>query len=262
MANKSAEEIALLAEGGKRLSSVLTQVAGAVKPGVSTRELDEMAERLIKDGGDTPAFLGYKPDFSGIPFPGSLCTSVNDEVVHGIPGDRVLNEGDIISLDIGLVHEGLITDMAVTIPVGEISEPDQKLLTVTKKALARAIKTVKAGVHIGDIGAAIEDVVQDYANKDNAEYGIVRELGGHGVGHAVHEPPYIPHFGKKGTGPKLEEGMVIAIEPMINLGGPEVDFHDDGYTVATHSGNRSAHFELTMAVTRDGARILTPQPEV
>ena len=251
---KTKEEIAHIREGGKRLSAVLAKVVAAVAPGVTTGELDELAERLIREGGNVPAFLGYKPSFSHMEFPGSLCTSVNDEVVHGIPGERVLEEGDIIGLDIGLIHEGLYTDMAMTVPVGEISPEVKKLLQVTRKSLLAAINAVKDGAHVGDVGAAVEAAIAVAGES----YGIVEELGGHGVGHEVHEPPFIPHSGKAGQGDKLETGMVIAIEPMLTAGKKAVNFLPDGYTVETRDGSLAAHFEATMAVTEKGAEVLTP----
>lgn len=250
---KSKEEIEILAEGGKRLSAILEKVAQMVKPGISTEELDTYAEKLIRDGGDKPAFLYYKPDFSHKHYPSSLCVSVNNEVVHGIPSKRILEEGDIVGLDLGLAHKDLYTDMAVTVPVGKIDENSQKLIDITKTSLNAALKVVNASAKLGDIGAAIEKVVGP------SGFGIVRELGGHGVGHEIHESPFIAHYGKAGTGEKLEEGMVIAIEPMINAGAPDVIFdNEDGYTVRTEDGSRSAHFEVTLAVTKDGHRLLTP----
>lgn len=248
---KSASDIELLRESGKRLSCVLKAVAAAVKPGVSTKELDDLAERLILTGGDTLPFKNYVPHGAEYPYPSCICISVNDEIVHGIPGERVLKEGDIVGLDLGLSHHCLITDSAVSIAVGEVEPEVAKLLEKTKEALWAGIKAAKGGARIGDIGAAIEAV----ANKER--YGIVRELGGHGVGHAVHEEPYVPNYGKKGTGPILKPGMVLALEPMFNLGKDDVRLMPDGYTVITEDGSWSAHFEHTILITDGDAEVLT-----
>ncbi len=250
---KKREEIPLLREGGKHLASVLAHVSAIVRPGVSSRELNDLAERLIREGGDTPSFLGYAPSGAKRGFPASICVSVNDEVVHGIPNEeeKILKEGDIVALDGGLIHEGLFTDHAVTVGVGKIDEGAQRLLETTQKALAVGIKAVRAGATTGDVGFAIETFVKPFG------YGIVRELAGHGVGYAVHEEPFIPNFGKKGEGVVLKAGMVIAIEPMLNEGGAGVKLAKDGYTYITKDGLRSAHFEHTVVVTEKGADILT-----
>lgn len=243
------KDIPHLRKAGKHLARVLDQVVAAVKPGITTGELDALAESLIRAGGDTPAFKGYQPDGAGYPYPATLCTSVNDEVVHGIPGERVLAEGDIVGLDIGLTHEGYIVDMARTVPVGDIDDEAKHLLERTKKALMAGIKAARTDGRVGDISAAVEAEAEDY--------GIVRELGGHAVGRHVHEKPFIPNFGKAGTGPSLPLGIVIAIEPMLNEGGDEVTLDNDGYTYRTEDGGRSAHFEHTILITKDGAEILT-----
>jgi len=252
---KTPNEIEKLREGGKRLASVLYKVKDKVAPGVSTWELDQYAEKLIKDLGDTPAFLNYKPAGADKPFPASLCVSVNDEVVHGIPSrDRILKEGDIVSIDLGLKHEGLFTDMAITVPVGEISRGNQKLLEVTEKALEIGIDAAQGGNTVGDIGHAIEGFVR--AQKSNV-YGIVEVLSGHGVGRAIHEDPYIPNFGKAGKGEKLVPGMVVAIEPMLNNGTKNVTIDEDGYTIRTADGKKSAHFEHTILITEGDPEVLT-----
>lgn len=249
---KTKEEIEILREGGKRLATVLNKVKDMVAPGVSTKDLDDYAFKLIKELGDKPAFLNYKPYGAPKPYPASLCTSVNHEVVHGIPKKNViLKEGDIISIDLGLNHKGMFTDMAMTVPVGEVSEASKKLMDITKKALEVGIEEARAGNTVGDIGFAIENFVKHY------RYGIVDVLSGHGVGKAIHEDPYIPNFGKKGTGPKLVEGMVIAIEPMLNNGTKNVILEDDGYTFTTADGKKSAHFEHTVYISPDGPEILT-----
>jgi len=247
------EEIRVLREGGKRLSHVLDQVETAVASGVSTKELDDIAERLIREGGDIPAFLNYTPEGAPVKYPATLCVSVNDEIVHGIPdSNRVLKEGDIVGIDLGLKHEGLFVDMARTVAVGKISEEDKHLISITKKALDAGIDAARGGGYIGDIGDVIENVV------NGTGFSIVEELGGHGVGHNVHEGPFIPNFGKKGTGPKLKPGMVLALEPMINIGSKDVVLSfEDGYTFSTEDGKKSAHFEHTILITDGAPEILT-----
>ena len=249
---KSKEEIAILREGGKRLARTLALVVKAVKPGVRTSELDRLAEQIIQKDGDKPAFLNYTPTGAMRPFPASLCVAVNDEVVHGISNEdpKVLREGDIIGLDIGLIHKNLVTDMAVTIPVGNIDDQASQLLKVTKKALDIGIAASRGGCHIGDIGQAIESYVA-------GRYGIVHELGGHGVGHSVHEEPHVPNFGNSGAGVELVPGMVLALEPMLNEGVGDVVLADDGYTIKTADGKRSAHFEHTIVITEGAPEILT-----
>ena len=249
---KTKGEIEILREGGRRLALILQEVAKIAKPGVSTLELNALAEKLVKDNGDKAAFLNYKP--KGMrPYPATICVSVNDEIVHGIPNEdpKILKEGDIVSLDMGLTHKGLITDSAITVPVGKIDDKSQKLLDTTKAALYAGIKAVKADKHVGDIGFAVERVAKA------AGYGVVEDLCGHGVGYDVHEDPYIPNYGERGTGDKLKSGMVIAIEPMLNLGGKEIILAEDGWTYKTADGKRSAHFEHTVVVTSKGAEIIT-----
>ncbi len=245
-------EIKILREGGKRLSKILKQVSSRVGDGVVVSDLDIFAEKLIRDGGDTPAFLNYKPEGADRPYPASLCVSVNDEIVHGIPVDRILKDGDIVGLDLGLVHNGLVLDMAVTVPVGSVNENDIELINATKESLVSGINAVHDGGHVGDIGYAIEKKAKEYGFK------VVDALGGHGVGKHVHEDPYIPNTGQKGTGEKLLSGMVLALEPMLNVGKKEVSLDkNDGYTFKTRDGSRSAHFEHTILVTKNGADILT-----
>ncbi len=250
---KKKEEIEILKEGGKRHAFILKEIAKAALPGVSTAALNDLAEKLITEKGDTPAFLHYKPYGAKRPYPASLCVSVNDEIVHGIPneGPKILKDGDIVSLDLGLKHGGLITDMAITVAVGKISKDAEKLLKVTEEALYAGIKAAKLGSTVGDVGFAIESVINPHG------FGIVRELAGHGVGYKVHEDPYVPNFGKKGEGEKLMSGMVIAIEPMVNLGGDEITLDDDGYTYRTKDGSLSAHFEHTILITEGDAEIIT-----
>ena len=251
---KTEKEIEILREGGRRLATVLFKVRDMVKPGVSTWELDQYALKLITEMGDTPAFLNYRPEGADKPFPASLCVSVNDEVVHGIPSKKkILKEGDIVSIDLGLKHGGLFTDMARTVPVGQISDGAKKLLEVTENALLIGIEAAQVGNTTGDIGYAIES----YVKGQPVKYGIVEVLSGHGVGRHIHEDPFIPNFGKKGKGEKLREGMVVALEPMLNNGTKHVTLDDDGYTIRTIDGKKSAHFENTILITQNGPEILT-----
>ncbi|OGI57405.1 type I methionyl aminopeptidase [Candidatus Nomurabacteria bacterium RIFCSPHIGHO2_02_FULL_37_13] len=249
---KTPEEIEILREGGKRLATILHKIKEKVAPGVSTKDLDTYATKLIREMGDEPAFLNYRPEGAKMPFPASLCVSVNDEVVHGIPSPkRILKEGDIVALDLGLKHKGLFTDMALTAPVGAVSASAAKLLKITEQALQAGINIAVAGNTVGDIGDSIENFVRPHG------YGIVEVLSGHGVGRTIHEDPYIPNFGKKGTGVKLVPGMVIALEPMLNAGTKNVTLDKDGYTFRTADGKPSAHFEHTILITNDGPEILT-----
>ncbi|MDQ3077040.1 MAG: type I methionyl aminopeptidase [bacterium] len=250
---KTKEDIKKLREGGKRLARILHEVASFVKPGVSTDFLNSKAHELIMAGGDTSAFLNYTPHGAERPFPASLCVSVNDEIVHGIPNEKpqVFKEGDIVSLDLGLIHEGLITDHAITVGVGKISKEAQKLLDVTKKALDIGIKAAKGNKKTGDIGYAIQKYVEPF------NVGIIEELAGHGVGYSVHEDPFVPNYGIAGEGALLKPGMVIAIEPMFTLGGIDIKLARDGYTFKTKDGSLAAHFEHTIVITEKGAEILT-----
>lgn len=250
---KTKEDIAILREGGKRHAIILRELAAMVGPGVSAKELDDKAKGLIAEGGDKAAFLDYQPKGSRRPYPASICVSVNDEVVHGIPNesDKVLKEGDIVSIDLGLNHKGLFTDAAVTVAVGNIRPEREQLLRVTKEALMAGIKAAKGGRRVGDIGSAIERVAAHHG------YGIVDALAGHGVGYEVHEMPYVPNFGEAGKGNILRPGMVLAIEPMFNLGTKSVVLCDDDYTYRTADGSPSAHFEHTVLITKGNAEILT-----
>ena len=248
---KTPKEIEIIREGGKILAEVLAKVAKKVKPGISTYELDKYAHDLIKEKGGTPAFLNYKPEGAKNAYPASLCVSVNNEIVHGIPSkNKILKEGDIVSLDLGLKYQGLFTDHAVTISVGKISKNNQKLIEDTKKALEIGIWAAHGGATVGDIGHAIESFV-------NRKYGIVRELAGHGVGIKIHEDPYVPNYGKAGKGQKLIPGMIIAIEPMLNIGKADIVTMSDGYTIETVDNTCSAHFEHTILITEGDAEILT-----
>lgn len=240
-------------EGGKRLAFILAEVGKAVKPGMSTLELDNLARKLVEEGGDKSAFLNYKPAGMKRPYPASICVSINDAVVHGIPNEepQIIKEGDIVSLDMGLIHEGLFTDSAITVPVGQVDEAGMSLIQDTKRALFEGIKAVKEGHYVRDISYAIEKYVRP------KRLGIVEELCGHGVGYKVHEDPYIPNYCLENKGEKLKAGMVIAIEPMLNEGSKHIRLDSDGYTYRTADGKRSAHFEHTVVVTKDGAEILT-----
>ena len=243
---KTNEEIELLRENHLLVSETLAEVGRHIRPGVTTKELDRVAEAFIRSHGAVPAFLGYQG------FPASLCVSVNDQVVHGIPSDKVvLKEGDIVSVDCGTFMKGFVGDSAYTFAVGEVGEEVRRLLEVTKEALCKGAAQAKAGNRVGDISAA----VQEYAEKFG--YGVVRELEGHGIGRNMHEAPGVPNFGAKGRGPLLKEGMVICIEPMINMGTRAGVFESDGWTVRTRDRKPSAHFEFGVAVRKDGADVLT-----
>ena len=251
---KTPQEIEILRECGRRLATVLHKTRDMIKPGISTRDLDIYAEKLIRDMGDTPAFLDYTPEGAEKPFPAALCVSVNDEVVHGIPNKkRILVEGDIVSIDLGIKHKGLFTDMALTAPVGTVSESSLELMAVTEQSVQLGINAAMGGNTVGDIGHAVESFVRSRKQK----YGIVEVLSGHGVGREIHEDPYIPNFGKPGKGAKLIPGMVIAIEPMLNNGTKNITIDEDGYTIRTADGKRSAHFEHTILITDGEPEILT-----
>lgn len=248
---KTPEQIKIIREGGKILAKVLAKVAKKVAPGISTYDLDKYAFDFIKEEGATPAFLNYRPEGAPKAFPASICISVNNEIVHGIPlKTKILKEGDIVSLDLGIKYKGLFTDHAVTVPVGKISKSDEKLLSDTKKALEIGILAAVGGATVGDVGHSIES----FAGK---KYGIVRELAGHGVGVKIHEDPYIPNYGKAGKGQKLIPGMIVAIEPMLNIGKAGIVTAPDNWTIKTIDGKHSAHFEHTILITEGGADVLT-----
>lgn len=247
---KSKQEIDNIREGGKILNRILRETAKRAVPGVSTWELNWFAESEIVKAGGRPSFKGYGDE--GHPFPAALCTSVNAALVHGMPSKSlILEEGDIIGLDIGMEYKGLYTDTAITVGVGNISTEAQKLLSVTESSMNEAIKMAQIGNTIGDIAAVTQEVAE------KAGFNVVRDLVGHGVGHDVHEDPQVPNFGKRGTGMKLREGMVLAIEPMVTVGGYKLELLEDGWTIATKDGSLSAHFEHTVAVTKNGPQILT-----
>lgn len=250
---KTKEDIQKLREGGRRHAEILGLLKNMIKPGVSAKELDDEAHRLILEGGDVPAFLNYKPRGESRPFPASLCVSINDEIVHGIPNEKekILKDGDIVTIDLGLIHKGMITDAAITVPVGNISPELGKLLDVTRDALYAGIKAAKGGKRVGDIGVAIERLAVA------AGLGVVEELSGHGVGYSVHEDPFVPNYGVAGTGDVLKPGMVLAIEPIFNLGDHRTILDKDGYTYRTKDGKPSAHFEHTILITKGDPEILT-----
>ncbi|MHB1224087.1 MAG: type I methionyl aminopeptidase [Gemmatimonadaceae bacterium] len=248
---KSPREIEVMAEGGAILGAALVLLRGAVRPGVTTLELDQIAERFIRDhDGATPAFKGLYG------FKGSACISINEEIVHGIPSrKRILAEGDIVTLDLGVKLGGYYTDSAITVPVGQVDAATQRLLDVTQRSLEAGIRAAVVGNHVGDIGYAVQQVVEPEG------FSIVRDLVGHGLGLSLHEEPQVPNYGKPHRGPTLAPGLTIAIEPMINAGVPHTRTLSDKWTVVTADGRRSAHFEHTIAVTEDGPRILTRRDE-
>lgn len=242
-----------LIEGGKRLGAILRALRAKVAPGVTAEELDDLAEQMIRDGGDEPCFLGYTPEGASRPYPATLCVSINDEVVHGIPNESVktLKEGDIVALDLGLTHNGIIVDAAITVAVGNVAEGAKMLLTATEQALAAGVKSASPGKHIGNISHAIQKEIED------AGFKVIKELGGHGVGELVHEEPFVPNFGRAGQGPELIEGMVLALEPISSAGKAAITLAPDGYTYRTKDGSLSAHFEHTVLIEKGGARIIT-----
>ena len=242
---KSQREIELLKIAGNIVYQTHQYLKPYIKEGITTKELDKLAEDFIRSKGATPSFKGYEG------FPSTLCTSINSEVVHGFPSDRQLKNGDIISIDIGACYKGYHGDSAWTYTVGEVDDKTKKLLEYTEESLYVGLAQVKPGNRIGDIGYAIEQ----YARKHNL--GVVKELCGHGVGTSVHEDPEVPNYGIPNTGPKLREGMVIAVEPMLTAGRPDIFIHDNNWTIDTVDGSLSAHFEHTVAVTKDGYQILT-----
>lgn len=242
---KTKEEIELIRQSGLVLGKAHGEVAKHVKPGIKTRDLDKIAEEYIRDHGGVPSFKGYKK------FPGSLCISVNEAVVHGIPGEYELKDGDLISIDCGVCLNGYHSDSAYTYAVGNISSEAEQLLKVTKEALYEGIASAKAGSRIGDISHAIQKHVEHH------NFSIIRELVGHGLGKSLHESPEVPNFGKRGRGPKLKEGLVIAIEPMVNLGKRNVVQERDGWTIRTFDRKPSAHFEHTVAISNGTPDILT-----
>jgi methionyl aminopeptidase len=242
---KSASELAVMRKAGRVVAVTLAALASQVRPGISTLELDRLAESTIRAQGATPSFKGYQG------YPASVCVSVNDEVVHGIPGKRVLREGEIVSLDVGAIFEGMQGDAALTVAVGQVSSRMQTLMRVTQAALVAGIREARAGNRLGDISAAIQKVAE------GAGFSVVREYGGHGVGRNMHEDPHIPNWGQPGTGIFLKPGMTLALEPMVNAGKYQVRVKSDNWTVVTVDGQPSAHFEHTVAITEGEPEILT-----
>ena len=247
---RSAAEIERLAQVNELVARVLAELKAAVAPGVTTADLDALAERRLAEAGAAPAFKGYHG------YPATICASVNEQVVHGIPSDRALVEGDIVSLDMGAVLGGFYGDSAVTVPVGVVSPEAEELLKVTEASLYKALAVVKPGARVSDIGAAVQSHVESHG------FSVVREFVGHGIGTKLHEEPQIPNYGPAGRGPRLAEGMVLAIEPMVNFGKPGVKVLGDGWTAVTKDGSLSAHFEHTVVVTGAGCRILTRGAEM
>lgn len=242
---KSKEEIEIIRRNNLLVSKTLAEVAKLIKPGVTTLELDKRAEEFIRDNGAVPGFLGY----SG--FPNTLCTSVNDQVVHGIPSDYVLKDGDIVSVDCGTYMEGYYGDTAYTFPVGEVSKEVMNLLRTTKESLFKGIENAVEGKRVGDIGNAVQ------VHAENAGYSVVREMVGHGLGKNMHEAPEVPNYGKRGRGVLLKKGLVLCIEPMINMGDKHIKQDDDGWTIRTIDGKPSAHYELAVVVDKGKAEILS-----
>ena len=243
---KTSAQIDAMAEAGKIQARCLRMLSSKARPGVTTKELDEAAEKFIRSQGAVPSFKGYRG------FPGSICTSPNSMVVHGIPGPYELRRGDILSIDVGVTHEGWVADAAITVPIGETPEVAEPLLGTTRDALFEGIAQVKEGNHLSDISHAIQTRVE----LDGLS--VIRSLVGHGVGRDMHEDPQIPNYGEPGKGPELEPGMVLALEPMVNAGGPDIRMGSDGWAVYSADDSLAAHFEFTVAVTGDGPRILTP----
>ena len=243
---RSTAELQRMREAGRLVGEVLTELAALVAPGITTADLDDVAEKRIRRAGATPAFKGYHG------YPATICASVNEEVIHGIPsGRRVLSEGDVISIDVGASLDGYYGDSAITLPVGQVSEEAATLLRVTEESLYKAIARVKVGGRVSDLGHAVQQHVEAYG------FSVVREFVGHGIGQRMHEDPQVPNYGEAGRGPRLTEGMVLAIEPMVNVGTPAVKVLADGWTAVTRDSSLSAHFEHTVAVTADGPWILT-----
>jgi methionyl aminopeptidase len=248
---KSRDEIQIMDRCNRIVTQILSALARELRPGISTMDLDEKAERMCNEAGVRPAFKGYRG------YPRVLCTSVNEEVVHGIPSkEKVLEEGDIVGLDFGVILEGYFGDAAVTLGVGSVSPKVEKLLRVTKESLMQGIDAARPGHRLSDISAAVQGHVESQG------YSVVREFVGHGIGTSLHEDPQIPNYGEPGSGPVLKEGLVLAIEPMVNTGGAPVRVHSDGWTASTVDGSLSAHFERSVAITGDGPFVLGGELEV
>lgn len=243
---KTEKEINNMKEGGRILTDVIEYLKKEIKPGINTESLNVLAEKMIRARGAEPSFLGYNG------YPKSICTSINSEVVHGIPGEKRLEHGDILSIDVGVFYKGFHTDAALTIPVGNISEENQKLINTAKESLKSALKKIKDGATVGDISSA----VQKYS--EGKGFSVVKDCTGHGIGNNLHEEPEIPNFGEAGKGPVIKEGNTLAIEPMVNMGTDSVETLKDGWTIVTSDGKNSAHFEFTVLVLKEGYENLTP----
>ena len=243
---KTPDEIDKMADAGRVLSRCLTMLRAKVRPGVTTEELDSAAERFIRSQGGEPAFKGYRG------FPGSICASPNSMVVHGIPGGYALSRGDILSIDVGVILDGWVADAAITVPVGNVTPVATRLLATTRAALFAAVEQCRAGNRLGDVSHAVQQRVEQDG------FSVIRALVGHGIGRSMHEDPQIPNFGEPGTGPELAEGMVLAVEPMVNVGNHPIRVAADNWSVYSQDGSLAAHFEHTVAITAEGPRILTP----
>jgi methionyl aminopeptidase len=239
------KEIKIMAEGGKILAKIIKEIPKHVKPGITTKELDKVAAGLIFSYGAEPAFMGFNN------YPAVLCTSLNEEIVHVVPSERTLKNGDVLKLDLGIRYRGYCTDIAITIPIGKISKEAKKLIKITKKSLEIAIKQCQPGKHLGDIGF----VIQGYVEKN--KFNVIRDLVGHGIGRSVHEDPQIPNYGKQGEGEKLKEGMVLALEPMVSIGNYKIEKCADGFGYRAKNRSLTAHFEHTIAITKTGPKVLT-----
>jgi len=252
MVLKSEAEIAIMDQANRLVRQILAELGGMIRPGLTTAEMDRYAESRVRAEGATPAFKGYPHRHDGRDFPGTLCTSVNDEVVHGIPSERViLREGDLVSVDLGVILRGYFGDAACTFPVGTVDEAAQDLLRITRESLELGVREARPGKRISDIGHVVQTHVESHG------FSVVREFAGHGIGNSLHEEPQVPNYGEPGRGVRLVSGMVLAIEPMVNAGAPDVVLSAaDGWTARTRDGSRSAHFEVSAAVTDDGPRIL------
>lgn len=252
---KTEDEIELMRQANLLVGRTLAEIARIIKPGVTTRQIDALADTYIRDNGATPTFKGF-PGQNGVPFPASVCTSVNEQVVHGIPTDTPLKEGDIVSVDCGTLLNGYNGDSCYTFCVGEVSPEVRQLLKTTKESLYQGIEAAIAGRRVGDISYAVQ------RHCENQAYGVVRELCGHGIGREMHEDPMVPNFGRRGNGPQLKNGMCIAIEPMVTMGGREIGLLSDGWTIVTTDGKPAAHFEHTIAIHHGKADILSSFAEI
>ncbi len=258
---KTPDELAVMRQAGLVVAKALAAISGATRPGISTGELDAIARDVLADNGATSSFLGYKAH-GAVPYPGVICASVNDEVVHGIPGDRVLRDGDVLSVDFGAIVDGWNGDAAVTILVGDVTPEIADLSRVTEDSLWAGLRQARVGAHLTDISHAVETTIVESAPPGGGRYGIVEDYGGHGIGSSMHMDPHILNYGSPGRGPILRAGMALAIEPMVTLGNPEVGVLADAWTVVTLDGSTAAHWEHTVAITDDGPWVLTALDDV